>query len=47
MVPITPIDIRVPIVDEKGRPTPQFQRQWQAVLDAIKAIDARLVAGGL
>jgi hypothetical protein len=37
----------IPIVDEKGCPTPQFQRQWQDLLDHIADIERRLAAGGL
>lgn len=45
----------VPIVEvrtadpepQKGKPTPQFQRQWQDLLAHIADIEARLTVGGL
>jgi hypothetical protein len=45
--PLNELYALVPIVDEKGCPTPQFQRQWQDLLAHIADIEARLTAGGL
>lgn len=34
------LEIRVPIVDKDGRPTPQFQRLWQSLVEGQEATDA-------
>jgi len=41
---INPLQHNVPIADERGRPTPQFLRQWQALLTALHDADRRLEA---
>lgn len=45
--PLNQLYSMVPIVDKDGKPTPQFQRQWQDLLEHIAQIEARLTAGGL
>lgn len=47
LLPLSNLQALVPIVDKDGKPTPQFQLLWQAVLDHIADIEARLTAGGL
>lgn len=54
MNPINPLQALDPIVDREGRPIPQFQINWQTLLEHIQALElaaadaeARLTAGGL
>lgn len=46
--PIDPLNHDVPIVDERGRPTPQFQRQWvQARMVNVATEEINVRVGGL
>lgn len=41
-VSIDPLQHNVRITDDKGRPTPQFIRQWQLLIRELAEVKARL-----
>lgn len=40
---VDPLQYNVPIVDERGLPTPQFLRQWQMLLQRLEDAERRIV----
>lgn len=47
MLQLNTLQDRVPIVDKDGRPTPQFQQLWQAMVEHIRDLEARLEAASI
>ncbi len=47
MLQLDELQAMVPIVDKDGRPTPQFQKFWQALVAHVKDIEQRLEAAGI
>lgn len=47
MLTLNELAARVAIVDKDGVPTPQFQILWQAMVEHIRDLEARLEAAAI
>lgn len=47
MLDLSTLQANVPIVDQGGKPTPQYQQLVQALVEHIRDLEARLLAASI